>query len=221
MSATMQVQPANLSREMAMKAQTDFMMRGGTYEIALAQHMATGHVQKQYVYREYPKMLYLNPREIEEVRLVDTCDGRKLESREKRTVFDQFVVHSEEEEERVLAGGRSSVELEDERQTLFARARALNIKADPAWSIVRLKREMGDVMDAAPGNEMAKLEAELTNLRKLAAMQKEIEDLRAQLGSTADDPADLRSQLTTLGVTVDKRWGTARLREELDRATAP
>ena len=39
--------------------------------------------------------------------------------------------------------------------------------------------------------------------------------------SARDDIREMRAELTGLGVVVDKRWGAARLREELDRATAP
>ncbi len=45
--------------------------------------------------------------------------------------------------------------------------------------------------------------------------------LQAQLAQPVDDTEYLRSQLVALGVAPDKRWGAARLREELDRATAP
>ncbi len=66
---------------------------------------------------------------------------------------------------------------------------------------------------------MAKLEAELASLKKMAAMQAEIEALRAALAAPPLD--EMRSELTALGVKVDGRWSAARLREELERATSP
>ena len=68
---------------------------------------------------------------------------------------------------------------------------------------------------------MEALSRQLADLRKMAEMQAEIERLQAKLSAPAGEADDLRSQLETLGVTVDRRWGTSRLREELERATAP
>ena len=52
-------------------------------------------------------------------------------------------------------------------------------------------------------------------------MKAKIATLEAQLSRPADDADELRQELIGLGVTVDKRWGIARLREELEKATAP
>jgi hypothetical protein len=119
--------------------------------------------------------------------------------------------------------------MEEDRQGLIQRCRTMGIAADPSWSAVRLRRELGDALDApAPGDNMAKLEAELANLRKMAAMQAEIEALRAQLGGTradapreAEEIEELRAQLTALGVPFHHRHGAERLRDLLEAATAP
>jgi hypothetical protein len=122
--------------------------------------------------------------------------------------------------------------MEEDRQGLIQRCRTMGIAADPSWSAVRLRRELGDALDApAPGDNMAKLEAELANLRKMAAMQAEIEALRAQLGGQrgavldapreAEEIEELRAQLTALGVPFHHRHGAERLRDLLEAATAP
>ena len=64
----------------------------------------------------------------------------------------------------------------------------LGIKVDTAWSAVRLKRELGDKLDAPePADKMAALSAELANLRKMADMQAEIDALRAQLSGSSGE----------------------------------
>jgi hypothetical protein len=105
---------------------------------------------------------------------------------------------------------------------LILRCRSLGLKVDPQWSAIRLRRELGDKLDAPePENKMAALEHELGQLRKMAEMQAEIDRLRSSMAKPVEDTDDMRSQLTALGVKVDLRWGSARLREELEAATAP
>lgn len=202
--------------------QQQFLMRGGTYELPLQRMRKEGLIDSEYVFREYPKLLRINPREVTKSRAMDYCDGRKEVVLETRTIYDDIVVNSEEEEERVLSGGQTTSQMEEARQGLLIRCRANGIPADPSWSAVRLRRELGDALDApAPTDNMAKLEAELTTLRRMASMQAEIDALRAQMARPAEDPEMLRSELTALGVKVDGRWSVARMRDELDRATAP
>jgi len=205
-------------------SQMKYLRAGGPYELPLQQLREKSILPEEGAtpYMEYPKMLRLDEREVTEDRIVDLCDGSKKHVTETRTVYTQVIVNSEEEEERVLAGGKTSVQLEEERQGLLARCSNMNIAADPSWSAVRLRRLLGDALDApAPGDNMAKLEAELASLRKMKAMQDEIDALRAQIAKPADDIDELRAQLADLGVTADKRWGAARLRDELERATEP
>lgn len=202
--------------------QHNFLMRGGTYELPLQWLRERGEIASEHVHREYPKMLRLNPREVTKPRVLELCDGTKEKIVETHTIYDDIIVNSEDEEERVLSGGRTSAQLEEDRQGLLLRCRANGIPADPSWSAVRLRRELGDALDApAPGDNMAKLEAELANLRKMAAMQAEIDALKSQMARPVEDPDALRSELATLGIKADGRWSVARLRDELDRATAP
>lgn len=202
--------------------QHNFLMRGGTYELPLQWLRERGEIPSEYIHREYPKMLRLNPREIEVRRTLELCDGTKEKVVETRTVYDEIIVNSEDEEERVLAGGRTSGQMEEDRQGLLMRCRANGIPADPSWSAVRLRRELGDALDApAPGDNMAKLEAELATLRKMAAMQAEIDALKAAMSRPQEDADAMRAELAALGIKADGRWSVARLRDELDRATAP
>lgn len=185
-------------------AQTKFLMNGGTYELPLAMLREAGTLPSEYVFHEYPKMLRLS-HGFEKVECkTDTCKGTEIRWTEEREIFQDIVVNSEEEEERVLSGGKTSRQIEEERQGLIQRCHAMGIPADPAWSAVRLRRELGDALDApAPGDNMAKLEAELNNLRKMAAMQAEIDALRAQLAGPPNDPEEIEE----LGDTHGKRRG--------------
>jgi hypothetical protein len=165
-------------------AQTKFLMNGGGYELALAQKRERGELPESYVFHEYPKAIRIGRGMSEPtLRQTDTCKGTQITWTEPaHEMFETITVHSEEEEERVLAGGMTSAEIEDQRHGLIARCHNLSIPVDPSWSVVRLRRELGDALDApAPENDMARLEAELAGLRKMQAMQAEIEALRAQL----------------------------------------
>ena len=223
------------------RAQTNFLMQGGAYQFGLAKLEEDGVFPAEYVYHEYPKIVRLSRGMQTIKRSTDTCDKRVIDWEETKEIFEDIVVNSEEEEERVLSGGKSSAQIEEDRLGLLQRARNMGIPADPKWSAVRLRRELGDALDApAPVNEMAKLEAELAALRKMAAMQVEIDALRAQVSGKpalvrqevplnsplsshhdADEIEELRSQLTALGVEFHHRHGAAKLRELLDMATAP
>lgn len=202
--------------------QQNFLMRGGTYELPLQMLRKAGILADGYEFHEYPKLLRVNPRTVTAPRIIDLCTGAKETVSETRTVYDEIIVNSEDEEERVLSGGKTTVQMEEERQGLLFRCRQNGIPADPTWSAVRLRRELGDALDAPPPNDrMAQLEAELAYERKIAAMEEEITQLKARRLAPAEDPEDLRNELAALGVKVDGHWSMARLREELDRATSP
>lgn len=202
--------------------QINYMLRGGPLEMALQQLRASGQVEDGYTYRPYPKMLRLSKGVQKIQRRTTTCDKEVVHWVDEREVFDEIVVASEEEEERVLAGGRTSDQLEEERLGLLHRCRAAGIGADPGWTSVRLRRELGDKLDEplVVGDRMASLEAELAYERKIAAMEEEIAVLRARKveGSEAEE---MRAQLADLGVKADGRWSIAKLREELNRHTSP
>lgn len=203
-------------------AQEAFLYQGGIYARILAKMKEDGRIPRQYVFHEYPKVINIDNGTEEVSCSTETCKGREIHWTETRRVVESITVGSEEEEERVLAGGKTSAQIEVDRQDLFRRCAGAGIHADPSWSAVRLRRELGDKMDAPePVNNMARLEAELAALKKMAAMQAEIEALKAQLARPPEDADAMRAELASLGVKADGRWSISRLREELDRATAP
>ena len=172
-------------------AQSKFLMNGGGYELALAKMRAAGTMPEVYTYHEYPKAIRISHGMGEPIeRETETCKGTVIRWTEKPTeMFETIIVNSGDEEERVLAGGKTSTQIEDERLGLINRCHSMSIPVDPSWSVVRLRRELGDALDApAPGDNMAKLEAELAGLRKMATMQAEIDALRAQLAGP--EPGD-------------------------------
>ncbi len=188
-------------------AQNKFLMNGGGYELALAQLREKGILSEHYEYHEYPKALRISHGTEEVVTDVETCNkGVYVRSVVPREIFEDIIVNSEEEEERVLAGGKTSVQIKDEHKGLLARCHAMGVPVDPSWSSVRLRRLLGDALDApAPGDSMAKLEAELSGLRKMKAMQDEIDALRAQIDGRPTPVSD--EPIEELGET--KRRGKA------------
>ena len=207
----------------------NFLAQGGVYRFGVIQMRKDGRLPRYPVHHEYPKLLRLSEGVQEFDRETETCRNTIVKWVEKREVFRDIIVDTEEEEERVLAGGKTSVQIEADRQGLLQRCRSLGIPADAAWTAVRLRRELGDKLDAPdeakPADKMAALESELAMLRRMSEMQAEIERLRASLQAppqaSDEDTAQLRSELAVLGVKVDGRWSAARLRDELDRATSP
>lgn len=209
-------------------AQMQFLQAGGVLRMVIASKMEKGEMPKVYEYQDYPKHVVFDEG-VEEIDCqTDMIQGRGEVTKhwtEKRRKFRVVVVNSEEEEERVLSGGKPSAEIEMERQSLIARGRGLGLRIDSSWSTVRLRRELGEKLDNdQPANQMETLERKLADLKRMADMQAEIERLTAKLSgqpAALDEVSDIRGQLEASGVAVDKRWGLAKLREELERATAP
>lgn len=207
------------------ESQSSFLRDGGTYRLGLAYHRKNGTLPRSYTYHEYPKMIRLSDgtREVECSTM--TCDKQILKWTETQQVYRDILVHDEAEEERILSGGKTSAQIEEDRQTLIGRCSAAGIRVDPTWSAVRLRRELGEKMDApeAP-DRMAALKEEFARLSEMAALEEKIAGLKAQLAgkpADSDDPDTLRAQLRDLGIEPDGRWKAPRLREELDKATAP
>lgn len=175
-------------------AQTKYLMNGGPYELALAQMRDKGTMPEagSHPYQEYPKAIRVSHGTEDIPRETDTCKGTVQRWTETREKFEDIIVHSEDEEERVLAGGKTSVQIEADRAGLINRCHSLSIPVDPSWSVVRLRRELGEALDApAPQNEMARLEAELDGLRKIEALQAEIAALKAkQAAREPDEPIE-------------------------------
>lgn len=198
-------------------SQHKFLMAGGAFELPLAQLREKGILPSEYEFHEYPKMIRIS-RGIEEVnKPCEDVKGRTWVEKVSKEVFDEFTVHSPEEEDRVLSGGKSSAQIEDERQTLIVRARNAGLRVDPSWSVVRLRRELGEVMDA-PEDDRATLVRRLAELEELAAMKAKIAELEAQVATPRSNEADeLRNELAARGVQVDGRWSVKRLREEMEK----
>lgn len=208
-------------------AQDRFMRDGGILVEALTSKFKSGELSRYYIFNEYPKMICISRGVQKFERSTETHDKKTKTWTEEREVFDEIVVQSEDEEERVLSGGKTSAAIEDERQSLIRRARANGLNTDPSWSTIRLKRELGDALNAPPPID------ELDMLREKMARLQQISDLKAQIATmeagaaTLAIPApvaerdDLRAQLTALGVQYDGRWSVNQLREKLDQATAP
>jgi hypothetical protein len=205
-------------------AQRNFLQQGGVLQRALMEKMKSGELPSTYEYREYPKEIRIS-RGFHDVECeTEVGNGsRKITWNENREVIERIIVNSEEEEDAVLYGGKTAVQIEEDRQGLLTRARALGIKVDASWSAIRLRRELGDQLGGVETqDQLAALQKELAGLKKVAEMQAEIDALKAQLGGRHQDSTeDLKAQLEALGVTVDGRWSAKRMREELERATAP
>ncbi|OYV74787.1 MAG: hypothetical protein B7Z66_15335, partial [Chromatiales bacterium 21-64-14] len=148
-------------------AQEQFLQRGGVLSRAIAAKIESGEMTRTHIFREYPKMLRISKGVQSIACSTEDIRGKTREWTEEREIFDEIVVHSEEEEERVMAGGRTSTQLEQERVDLLARCRNAGIRADPQWSAVRLRRELGEAMDAAPADDETRLHAELEKLRRM------------------------------------------------------
>jgi hypothetical protein len=188
-----------------------------------------GELQRDYVFHEYPKLLRVSRGVQHFDHATEVIRGNATIVRdwsEDREVFEEIIVNSEAEEEAVLAGGQTEGQIEEHRQSLIVQAKQRGVQVDPTWGVVRLQRELG----AAPSSETIDvMRAKIADLEEKAALRARIAELEAAMAGrapvlptvSADDPEELRAQLVSLGVEVDRRWGLARLRQELDAATAP
>lgn len=190
MSGSLSPQVQN-SRTIMIEAQDDFLRRGGGYQLGLAQLRAAGVIQREYVFHEYPKVVRISHgfEAAGRERETETCKGTTVKWTERPAeIFQDIVVNSAEEEERVLGGGKTSTQIEEERQVLLSRARSMGVPADPTWSAVRLRRELGEVLDAPPGDEMGAMKARIAQLEEMAAMRARITELETLLASPPDQP---------------------------------
>ncbi len=179
------------SFDVIVESQEAFMQRGGIYQLALAKMRKSGAIPKFYTYHEYPKAITIvHGAPVLTQRVTTTCDKEKVHWEELVPNETVTIVHSEEEEERVLRGGQTSAQMEDARQGLLARARSMGVAADPAWSAVRLRRELGEALDAPPGDDMGALKARLAQLEEMAAMKAKITALELQLAAPDHEPIE-------------------------------
>ena len=75
-------------------SQQQFLNAGGIFARALIAKQKNGELAKEYEYREYPKMLRLNPREVEVPHIYYI--GAETSPRTEyitKTVYDEIIVH--------------------------------------------------------------------------------------------------------------------------------
>ncbi len=185
-------------------SQNKFLMSGGSYELALLKMRKAGTMASEYIYNEYPKALRISHGKEMVTCRTDTCKGTEITWTEERENFEDIIVGSEEEEERVLSGGKTSAAIEEDRMGLIARCHSAGIPVDPSWSAVRLRRTLGDALDAPPpGDNMAALRQQLAQLEEIAAMKAKIAALQVQLAGNAD--AIIEAPIEELGDARGKR----------------
>ncbi len=186
-------------------SQNKFLMSGGSYELALLKMRKAGTMPTEYIYNEYPKALRISHGVETVQRRTETCDkGVYVDWVEIRENFEDIIVGSEDEEERVLSGGKTSAAIEEDRMGLIARCHTAGIPVDPSWSAVRLRRTLGDALDAPPpGDNMAALRQQLAQLEEIAAMKAKIAALQAQLAGNSD--ASIEAPIEELGDARGKR----------------
>jgi hypothetical protein len=104
------------------KGQTDFLMRGGAYEMPMMQLREKGIIPEvgAYIHQEYPKMvsLHLGAREIP--MQTEDCKGRTLHWTETREAVAHMIVQSEREEDAI--------------HEAFERAQSLGIAVQEHWT---------------------------------------------------------------------------------------
>lgn len=215
---------AQTSSTIMRAAQDQFMRSGGVFVATLARMRSEGLIDDGYVYREYPKDIRIVRGKITVQCSTETNKGKTLEWEEIRDDVETITVNSEEEEDRVLNGGKTAAQIEGDRQGLILQAQQRQVKYDPSWSLLRLQRELGiKVADDAPAafDEVAELRAQVAKAEEALALRRRLAELNAELAAPEDDLTQMRDELGAAGVKVDMRWGAARLRQELERVTAP
>lgn len=204
---------------MATTSQKQFMNSGGIYAGILEAKYTSGELVRpeNYQWAEYPKAIRISKGMKTVHRTTTAIRGKNevdVEWDEEVEDFEDHIVHNEQEEEAVKTGGKSQAQLEAERQQMINDLRGRGIQVDPTWSYVRLQREMGAM---PPREAVEALARKVEVLEREAALKARIAELEALLNaSPVDEIESLRAKLHAAGVEVDKRWGLARLRQELE-----
>lgn len=209
---------------MSTLSQRNFMANGGPLAGVLEAKYQSGELQREYTYQEYPKYIRI-PRGTQTVTRTTTAIRGKNEIdvqwEEEAPVYDEHWVNSEEEEEAVLSGGKSQLQLETERQQMISDLRSRGMQVDPTWTYVRLQREMGSM---PPREAVEALQRKVEVLENEAKLRARIAELEAQLNekpalasmAQVDETEALREELRQAGVAVDKRWSLATLRQQVE-----
>lgn len=213
---------------MSAQAQRRFMNDGGIYAGILQAKYDSGELvpPEKYEFQEYPKMIRIS-------RGMATVQKSTLRIRGKEELpheweeeveqFEEHIVNSEAEEERVLNGGKSDAQVAEEREELFTRCKQRGLSVDRSWPLFRLQQALGT---APTASEVEDLRQKVADLEEKAALKRRIADLEAALAGpkaepVADEAEQMRAELRGLGIQPDGRWSIARLRQELERATDP
>ena len=148
-------------------AQSDFLSKGGAMFLALQRKYETGELSPTYEYREFPKMLRFNPRDVEIAQPYYV--GNETQSRLStvtKTVWNEVTVDSEAEETETLAA--------------IDRAAEIGIEIGADWTAERLRQ----VVAQAEHNTSQRPIRPMTAAERKAAR---IEALRRELAELADD----------------------------------
>lgn len=156
------------------KGQTDFLMRGGAYELPLMQLREKGLIPEvgAYVHQEYPKALNLSLGAREFPMQTKDCESRVLTWSETREVIVPMIVQNEAEEDAVFDA--------------FERAQSLGIAVHADWtpalllhavSLADMPKPRRNVPRPTPeqvvADRIAKLKAELAALDPVEALEAE------------------------------------------------
>lgn len=208
---------------MSVTAQRTFMNNGGVYAGILQAKYDSGELvpPERYEHQEYPKMIRRKLGKMVVTKTTMRIRGKEelpYEWDEEEEQFEDILVRSEAEEERVINGGKSEAQIEAERQDMIAECKRRGLHVDPSLTYLQLQRQLGTAPSLA---EVETLQARVQQLEQEAALRARIAELEAQLRQPGDETETLRAQLRELGIEPDGRWGITRLRQELERATAP
>jgi hypothetical protein len=169
-------------------SQQNFLRDGGPMSAVLEAKYQSGELSRDYVYRDYPKLLRrsLGIKHFDHATEVIRGNATVIRDwSEDREVFEEIIVKSEAEEEAVLSGGRTAAQVEEDRQAMIVLCRQRNIQVDPTWGIVRLQRELG----AAPSNEtIDAMRTKIADLEEKAALRERIATLEAMIAGRAQPP---------------------------------
>jgi len=200
------------------------MANGGPLAGVLESKYQSGELKREYVYQEYPKYIRISKGKQTVHRSTTALRGKnevEVEWDEEVEMFDEHWVNSEDEEEAVLSGGKSQIQLETERQQMISDLRSRGMQVDPTWTYVRLQREMGAM---PPREAVEALQRKVEALESEAKLRARIAELEAQLNekpamasmAQVDETEALREELRLSGVDVDKRWSLATLRQKVE-----
>jgi hypothetical protein len=154
------------------KGQTDFLMRGGWYELPMMQLREKGLLAEEgtYIHQEYPKALNLSLGVREFPCSTEDHKGRTLTWTEQREVVAPMIVQNEDEEDAVRAA--------------FDRAEELGIAVQPDWAPALLPHAVRLAETPKPHRNAPRPTPEQVVAERIAKLKAEL----AVLEPPAEDP---------------------------------